>query len=103
MGQAKRRGSKEQRKAQAEQRMKDLMPDFLTCNNCNEKIEDLVPMPTNGVRGIEVACVGLCKACGQETWGVNGDPQAVEAFTIAMTEGIADKDLKVGLESIKSH
>lgn len=85
MGQAKRRGSQEERVAQAQARIEATRPEKLICNGCKAEVSDLHPVSTRGLRGLQAIWVGQC-GCGQTTFSAVGEPQAVEAFFTALSE-----------------
>jgi uncharacterized protein with PIN domain len=66
MGQAKQRGSTEERAAQAIARIEAIKPKFIVCNNCKEQITDVHVMDSRGMVGIDGAFAGTC-ACGHST------------------------------------
>jgi hypothetical protein len=95
MGQAKQRGSLEQRIAQAQAKIEATRPAKLVCNGCNADLTDIHPVSTKGLRGIEAIWMGQCQ-CGQTTFAANGDPQSVQAFFDALSQ---DSDLVLGSQS----
>lgn len=92
MGQAKARGNREQRVAQARDRIEATRPAKLVCNSCQADVTDLHPVSTRGLRGIEAIWMGQCQ-CGHTTFAASGEPEAVQAFFDALGE--AD-DLVIG-------
>jgi hypothetical protein len=85
MGQAKQRGTTEQRIAQAQAKIEATRPEKLVCNGCGGDVTTINPVSTRGLRGIEAIWVGQC-ACGQTTFAASGEPNAVEAFFFALSE-----------------
>jgi len=101
MGQAKRRGSREERTQQSIKKTEELLPEFLTCNSCSTKVYDLNLLPTEGISGIEVACAGICPDCGDSTWGINGDPEATQQLMEILSEELNQSDPKIGIDQFK--
>lgn len=98
MGQAKQRGSQAERIAQAKARVDAFKPEHIGCNNCQAHITDIQTMDTRGMPGIDAVFAGICPDCGQCTYAMHGDPDAVadlnEAMNAAMShEGILDFQL----------
>jgi hypothetical protein len=85
MGQAKQRGSLEQRVAQAQAKIEATRPEKLVCNHCSADVTQINPVSTRGLRGLEAIWVGQCE-CGHTTFAASGDPKAVEAFFFALSE-----------------
>ena len=83
MGQAKQRGSNEQRVAQAQAKIEATRPEKLVCNGCGAEVTVIHPVSTRGLTGIEAIWVGQCD-CGQTTFAASGDPKAVQAFFDAL-------------------
>lgn len=80
MGQAKKRGSIEQRIEQAKARIEALKPSKITCNNCKGEIRDVQVMDVRGMLGVDAVFAGTCPACGQTTLAARGDSNAVTKF-----------------------
>lgn len=95
MGQAKQRGSLEQRVAQARAKIEATRPAKLVCNGCSADVTDIHPVSTRGLRGIDAIWMGQCQ-CGQTTFAASGKPEAVQAFFDALA---ADSDLLLGSQS----
>jgi hypothetical protein len=92
MGQAKKRGSLEQRVAQAQARIAASRPEKLVCNGCGADVTIIHPVSTRGLTGVEAIWVGQCD-CGQTTFAASGEPQAVQAFFDALSQ---DTELTLG-------
>ncbi|PPC84385.1 MAG: hypothetical protein CTY35_01905 [Methylotenera sp.] len=97
MGQAKNRGTREDRVQQAKVTNQAARPEHLVCNECHAKITDIHQLDTKGMRGIRVAYAGVC-TCGSTTYGIQGDQDAVEKAAMALQEQF-DFQLKVGLQT----
>lgn len=82
MGQAKNRGSREQRIAEAVARQEALKPTEITCNDCRHVITavHIHMQDTRNMPGVEMACAAICPQCQSTTWGFKGDPEAVQAL-----------------------
>jgi hypothetical protein len=92
MGQARQRGNRDARIAQAQARMEATRPDKLVCNGCGADVTTIHPVSTRGLTGIEAIWVGQCD-CGQTTFAASGEPQAVQAFFAALG---SDTELTLG-------
>ncbi|WP_153144671.1 hypothetical protein [Dechloromonas sp. H13] len=92
MGQAKQRGNREQRVAQAQAKIEATRPEKLVCNGCGADVTTIHPVSTRGLPGVEAIWLGQCD-CGQTTFAANGKPEAVQAFFDALS---ADTELTLG-------
>ena len=97
MGQAKRRGTLEQRVQEAKARIDALRPEVIVCNDCKGEIRDIIDLPAKGLDGIDAVFGGICPECKSTTYAVKGDPQAVERLMVAMAEATGDDPL-VGVQ-----
>ncbi len=95
MGQAKRRGTLDDRIAQANARIEATRPEKLVCNGCGADVTTIHPVSTRGLPGIDAIWVGQCD-CGQTTFAASGDPGAVQAFFDALG---SDAELTLGSQS----
>ena len=95
MGQAKRRGTLDDRIAQANARIEATRPEKLVCNGCGTDVTTIHPVSTRGLSGIDAIWVGQCE-CGQTTFAASGDPRAVQAFFDALG---SDAELTLGSQS----
>jgi len=86
MGQAKQRGSKEDRIQQVKARLDAVRPSTLTCNSCQAEITDIKDENTRGVPGIDGIFLGKCPKCGDITQAVVGTKEAVAAYSKFMDE-----------------
>jgi hypothetical protein len=102
LGQAKNRGSLEERIQQARQKTDESTPDQLICNNCKSEITEVHLLDTKGMRGIDAAFAGECPACGQSTYAVKGEPNSMAAFMEAMEQATGSEPI-IGSQAIKSH
>ena len=95
MGQAKRRGTLDDRIAQANARIEATRPEKLVCNGCGADVTTIHPVSTRGLSGIDAIWVGQCE-CGQTPFAASGDPRAVQAFFDALG---SDAELTLGSQS----
>ena len=93
MGQAKQRGSLEQRVSAAKDRIEALRPKSIICNDCKAEITDIQDMDTKGMDGIEAAFAGICPKCNSSTYAVRGRRESVEAFMMAMAKATGEVPL----------
>jgi len=95
MGQAKLRGSRTQRIAQAHEKIEATRPAKLVCNSCQADVTAIHPVSTRGLSGVEAIWMGQC-ACGQTTFAASGKPEAVQAFFNALS---TESELQLGSQS----
>lgn len=90
MGQAKRRGTPEERAAQAQAKIDEQKPESINCNQCQAVIpkELLVTMDTRNIPGIDFAFSGDCPSCKHVTWAVKGQQAALAALQRAVQRRI---------------
>ena len=86
MGQAKLRGTRQQRVEQAHAKIESTRPEKLVCNSCQADVVDIHPVSTRGLSGIDAIWMGQC-ACGYTTFAAAGKPEAVQAFFDALSTG----------------
>lgn len=101
MGQAKKRGSLQERIQQAKQKADQTTPDHLVCNNCKTEIREVHLLDTQGMRGIDAAFSGQCPACGQSTYAVKGEAKSMAAFMEAMENATGSEPI-IGSQAIRS-
>lgn len=101
MGQAKQRGSRDERAAQALQKIEAIKPKFIVCNNCQAEIADVQIMETRGMVGIDAAFAGMCK-CGHSTWAMAGNRNAVANATMALDKTTGGQSI-IGSMPIKAN
>ena len=80
MGQAKRRGTTEQRIAQALERMNALRPTNLVCGKCQATVNQFDALDSGGLPGIEAVFGGQCPQCGESVIAAKGDADAVASL-----------------------
>jgi hypothetical protein len=83
MGQAKQRGSREERAKQAQEKVEAMKPSMIVCNECKAEITDVHAMDTQGMPGIRAVFAGMCK-CGSTTHAMLGEPEAVAELVEAL-------------------
>lgn len=99
MGQAKQRGSQADRIEQAKAKIEALKPDHLVCNNYQAEVTDIQTMNTRGIAGIDAAFAGICPSCGQSTYAIKGEPDAVANLAGAMEEAM-EGEIKMGSQAV---
>lgn len=80
MGEAKRRGTQEQREISALAAMRAQFPATVTCNNCQADLSDITPMDVRGMSGMRLAGGAHCPACQNDTWVLDGTQDALSLF-----------------------
>lgn len=98
MGQAKQRGTAEQRAEQAKQRIDTLKPSVIVCNECETETGDIAILDTRGLRGLDAAFAGLCPKCKAVTYAFKGDPVAIARFSEVMAEQMGG-DPQLGIQN----
>lgn len=84
MGQAKSRGTRDARIAEAMRFAVQERPPAIACNACKALLPQAEQFDTQGLKGIELAFKSHCAACDQDTWAVRGEAAAVRAFYAAL-------------------
>ena len=97
MGEARRRGTREQRMKQAIERIEKMKPESLTCNNCQEKITEISRMDTRGMKGLKAGFAGICPKCNESTFALMGDEDAIMDAADCLAEAMGSEP-KVGIE-----
>lgn len=98
MGQAKRRGTKEERIAQAQARVSALRPEKLVCGKCKADIVEFETMETRVLPGLDAAYAGNCPQCGHSTWAFKGTDEAM-ADAAAIIEEMVGEQLQMGIQT----
>jgi len=93
MGQAKQRGTTQERINAAKARIDSLRPKAIICNQCGHEITEIVDLNTHRMDGVDAAFAGLCQQCGRSTYAIKGRPEAVEALKRVMTEAMGEAPL----------
>ena len=92
MGQAKQRGSREERAKQAQEKIEAMKPAMIVCNACKAEITDIHAMNTRGMPGIQAVFAGMC-SCGNTTHALLGDRDEVADLVMAMEETIGEQGI----------
>jgi Zn finger protein HypA/HybF involved in hydrogenase expression len=95
MGQAKLRGTTEQRKQAAVERQLSLRPKHIVCNNCQATLTEMQPMDISGIRGIDAAFAAHCPHCDHDTYAIKGEREAVANMHMAI-EDATDTESQIG-------
>ncbi len=91
MGEAKRRGSAEQRQVAAVAAQREQLPKVVMCNNCKAELTDIHPMDVRGMPGMRLAGGAHCPACSHDTWVLDGTPEGLALF-----QGFLDEEHGAG-------
>lgn len=86
MGQAKNRGSLEQRKGVAIEKQLSLRPKYITCNHCQTELSEMFPMDTSKMPGVEAAFAAHCGNCDHDTYALKGEAEAVANAHMAIED-----------------
>jgi hypothetical protein len=95
MGQARKRGTQEERQMQAKARIEALRPTSIVCNHCGKDIHEVQVMDSRGMVGIDGAFAGECE-CDQSTWAFAGNPDAVAQLVVSVDEKVGGQS-KIGI------
>ncbi|RDU96718.1 hypothetical protein [Trinickia dinghuensis] len=98
MGQAKQRGTKDQRVAEAKAKIDALRPEKLVCGSCKTAFTDFDAMSTRNMPGIHAAFGGICPSCGETVLAFSGEQEAVANAMIAWQDAMEDES-KLGKQS----
>lgn len=98
VGQAKQRGTKEQRVAQAHAKLTALRPETLVCGSCKTAFAEFEALGTRGLAGIDAAFGGPCPTCGESVVAFKGDSDAVADSILAWQDMIGSEGV-VGSQS----
>ncbi|WP_407973315.1 hypothetical protein ACJ51O_36280 (plasmid) [Burkholderia pyrrocinia] len=98
MSQAKQRGTKEQRIAQAQAKIEALRPEKLVCGACKTASTDFDAMDARNRTGIRAAFGGICPSCGETVLAFSGDQDAVADAMIAWQDAMGSEG-KLGMQS----
>lgn len=80
MGQAKLRGTSEQRREDAIARQRAQFPAVVTCNSCQAELTEIQGMDVRGIDGMRLAGVAQCQMCQHDTWVLDGTPEGLALF-----------------------
>jgi hypothetical protein len=76
MGEARKRGTLEQRRAEAVASARAKFPDTVECNACHAELSEIAPFDTRGIPGLHLAGAARC-TCGNITYVIDGTTDAV--------------------------
>jgi hypothetical protein len=96
MGQAKRRGTLEQRAAEATIRARRQFPESVTCNHCKADLHEIHPMDVRSLPGMRLAGAAHCSACNHDTWVLDGDENGLQLFQQFLTEQHGSEAVSAG-------
>lgn len=85
MGQAKLRGARDVRVAEAVKMVEAIKPDHIVCNNCQASLTEIITIDSRGMKGIEAAFLAHCSGCNRDTWAIGGNQEAVVALACSMS------------------
>ena len=93
MGQAKNRGTQQDRVAEALARFSAVQPapPAIHCNVCQARLPDVAQLDARALKGIQLAYKAHCSACDRDTWAVKGEPAAVRAFYDALEKAAGQR------------
>jgi hypothetical protein len=98
MGQAKQRGSKDERVAQAKAKIDALRPEKPVCGSCKTSFTNFESIGTRNMPGIHAAFGGVCPSCGETVLAFSGEKQAVANAMIAWQDAM-ESEGKLGKQS----
>jgi len=90
MGEAKRRGTPEERAQQARERIESLRPAQLVCGHCKTAFSQFDAIEAPDLHGIDAIFGGQCPNCGNDVIVFKGQPQAVADAMIAYEKMMGD-------------
>lgn len=97
MGQAKSKGSFEQRQVLAVAAARAKFPPSVKCNNCSQDLTDIQSMDVRDMPGMRLVGAAICGNCSQTTWVLDGTPAALAQLQAVMAEEHGN-ELKAGSE-----
>lgn len=79
MGQAKNKGTLQERKRQAMLRDRSLLPDTMKCNECGHVISEIIPLNPKAIENMNVTGIGfgICPNCDKVTFGIATNVESV--------------------------
>lgn len=93
MGDAKRRGTREERVAKAIERIERLRPAAIVCNGCKAELRDVTPIEFVPIAGLDAVYVARCETCDADTVSAEGTPEALRELAEFMRGKTAPGDL----------
>lgn len=98
MGQAKNRGTLSSRLAQAKDKINQMRPEFIICNECGNHIHDITAMDIRNLKGIDAAFAGICSECNGTSYAIKGTPEAMVSFTEAL-QSVTESEVILGSQT----
>ena len=98
MGEAKRRGTLEQRAAEARARLDAIRPEMIVCNECKAELTEVFDLPARNVPGLRGVFAAHCGACDSDTIGFVGEPESLARYMELFAEG--KENVKIGAQPI---
>lgn len=92
MGQAKNRGTPEQRAIEAKAKIESLKPASIVCNACKAEVTDIHTMDTRGMPGIHAVFAGMCE-CGNTSYAMSGEKEAIANLMLALESTHGDEGI----------
>ena len=86
MGQARLRGTPDQRKQAAIDKQLSLRPRYVVCNNCQANLTELQAIDISGMTGIDAAFAAHCPHCDHDTFAIKGEREAVARMHMAIED-----------------
>ena len=80
MGEANRRGNKEQRTAKAKAKADEFCPDKQECSACKSSVNNFERIDARSALGIEAAHFGFCAKCMLPFPLLSGDNSAIKRY-----------------------
>ncbi|MBC7172331.1 MAG: hypothetical protein H5U40_07900 [Polyangiaceae bacterium] len=96
MGEARRRGTREDRIAKAIERIEALRPAFIVCNGCAAELRDVFPLEIESAPGLDAVHYARCEACDAETLAAQGTPEALRVLADHLRSRTEIKDMVGG-------
>jgi hypothetical protein len=93
MGQAKLRGTPQQRQQAAIDKQLSLRLKHIVCNNCQAVLTEMQPMEITDIKGIEAAFAAHCPHCDHDTYAIKGEPEAVAQLHMAIEDATGQESL----------
>lgn len=103
MGQAKKRGSQEQRIAEAKARERAMFPDSVKCNNCAADLTEIEVLDVRGIPGMRAAGHAFCAACNCGTYVLDGTDEGKAGVKAWLDQQMGAEAIKTGQELRPEH
>jgi len=96
MGEANRRGTRDDRIAKARERIEALRPEHIVCNGCSAELREVTAIEVQKAPGLDAVHFARCEACDAETFAAQGTPEALRMFAEFMKSRTAIGDFVGG-------